>query len=715
MCILTKSIHPSITRYTMKRTILLTLAIILAVSSLAEAQRGLDTLQLKTIFADPYLAGNRPQTAGFNPNNKTVYFNWNDSSYARNKFFQVDFDGKNLKEASNDDRMFGNPNLSPDKKLMLLTQRGNLVLANADGSNQRILVSTPGADINGVWSADGQKVAYRSGGNVWVVNIKDTEVRQITNFTETNTMFQIRTWAKNDSLVVIATADNSDSREVFFPTYVGKFVTPGGSPRGVNTMIVQTVDVYSRKMETLLTGKISLRGLSSNQDGRYLVVDQSDEFLKNREIGVYDFKNGNAYTPVFTDVTEGWITSSFNDARFVEDTNLISFTSEQTGWNHIYTVNPDGSALKQHTFGNWQIDWYQWLDKNRIIYASTEVDPGERHLYVYDVNRGRTQKITDTAGYRNQFRLSPDRKTVVFAKSWFNEPDDLYALNVDRPRGEVRLTQSIPDRFKAIDFQMPEYIQFTGRDGETSLQMELIKPYNFDPSKKYPVVVFVHGAGSLQNVYKGWSSNYWREYLFHHYLAMRGYVVIEVDYRHSLGYGRKFREDVTNWMGKYELEDIIDGIDYVAKDGYLDVDKVGVYGGSYGGFMALYALHLAPDRFHVGAALRAVTNWENYYYANPWYTGPRLGHPDTHRENYDRSSPLTFADSLSRPALILHGVIDDNVGFQDAMQYVERLIQSGNEEFDLMVYPSERHSFVSPAAWYDEYRRIFDYFEKYLK
>ena len=691
------------------------IVIILVSSTQLDAQRGLDTLQLKTIFDEPYLSGVRPGVSAFHPNNKTVFFTWNDSSFSKDKLFQVDLNGKNFALAPENSSMFRNASFSPDKKLMLFNERGELMIANADGSNKRTLVSTPGNDSNGNWSGSGRHVAYQSQGDVWIIDIQQAQVRQITNRKEGEPSFNIRGWAKDDSLLVVSQTNSSENREVFFPEYIDKFVKAGGSRRGVSTISLLLLDVHSRKSETLLSGKISLRGTVVSPSGRYLVVDQADEFLKNREIGVYDLKNSNSYNSIFQDSTEGWISSSVGDIRFAQNQDLFMFTSEKDGWNHIYLVEPTGAGFRQLTSGTYEVSWNRWLDKNRIIYASNESDAGVRHLIVTDLQKDSHTKITDGEMYRNGFNLSPDNKYVVYRRTYFNQPDDLYVINVDRPRGEVQLTNSIPDRFKQIDWQMPEYIKLTSRDGETPLSMELIKPYNFDASKKYPVVVFVHGAGSLQNVYKGWSNNYWREYMFHHYLAREGYVVIEVDYRHSLGYGRKFREDVTTWMGKYELEDIIDGIDYVAKDGYIDVNKVGVYGGSYGGFMALYAVQEAPDRFHVAAALRAVTNWENYYYANPWYTGPRLGHPDTDRENYDRSSPLTKAEDLTRPVLMLHGLVDDNVGFQDAMQYVEKLIQSGNTNFDLMVYPSENHGFTKPASWYDEYLRIFNYFEKHLK
>jgi len=246
--------------------------------------------------------------------------------------------------------------------------------------------------------------------------------------------------------------------------------------------------------------------------------------------------------------------------------------------------------------------------------------------------------------------------------------------------------------------------------------MSVLEPVNKQSGREYPVVTFVHGAGSLQNVYKGWSNSYYREYMFHQFLTAKGYYVIEVDYRHSTGYGREYREDVTDWMGKYETHDIVDGIKYLAANyPQADTSRVGVYGGSYGGFMALYATSVAPEYFDAAAALRAVTNWENYYHTNPWYTLPRLGTPDADSAHYARSSPITYVDQLEQPVLILHGLIDNNVGFQDAAQYIDELIQAGDKEFDMMMYPTERHSFQDPDAWYDEYSRIYEFFNEYLK
>ncbi|MCC5925658.1 MAG: prolyl oligopeptidase family serine peptidase [Bacteroidetes bacterium] len=724
-----------------------------------EVARGIDTLQLRSLFFEPFLPGTRPSPAAFHPTSDILFFSWNDSSYAQTSEYAVTLGNRQIRPRNDDEARIRRAAISPDNRLLALREDKDLVVSGIDGSNKRILASLGDYRGQPQWSENSQQLAIISAGNIFSVNLATGETRKITDYSGGEEL-NIRTWV-GDSTVVYTLSDRSDQRTVYFPTYVDHFVTPGASQRGVINLNIRAVNIYSRDDRSLATGRISLRAITGSPSGRYLITDIGDEFLKNREIASYDLWDNFNYTILHSESTEGWIHGNGNNLHFAPapttsgrrgaatgrtgsaqagtpahsgtpassgtstnsgaaattstTTDLLLFASETDGFNHLYSVYANGADYQQLTRGDWEVVWNRWLDRNRILYASTEVDPGERHLYVLDVRTGNATKLTNDTGYRNNFVLSADKRYVAYQKTYFNQPDDIFMMDLSRPRGEVQLTHSVPERFAQLGLSMPEYIRFTGRDGETQLSMELIKPYDFDPSKQYPVVVFMHGAGSLQNVYKGWSASYWREYLFHHFLAREGYVVIEVDFRHSLGYGRKFREDVTNWMGHYELMDVIDGIDLVAEDGYIDVNRVGVYGGSYGGFMTLYALSHAPDRFHVGAALRKVTNWENYYWANPWYTGPRLGHPETDSLHYARSSPLTFADSLSRPVLLLHGLIDDNVGFQDAMQYVDRLIKSGNEEFDLMVFPSERHSFTQPAMWYDQYRRIFHYFERYLK
>jgi dipeptidyl aminopeptidase/acylaminoacyl peptidase len=224
-------------------------------------------------------------------------------------------------------------------------------------------------------------------------------------------------------------------------------------------------------------------------------------------------------------------------------------------------------------------------------------------------------------------------------------------------------------------------------------------------------VIFVHGAGYLQNAHRYWSS-YYREYMFHHLLASRGYVVLDVDYRGSAGYGRDWRTAIYRHMGGADLNDIVDGAKYLVKEHGVDANRIGVYGGSYGGFITLMGMFTTPDVFAAGAALRPVTDWAHY---NHGYTSAILNVPQTDLEAYKKSSPIYFAEGLKGALLICHGVVDTNVHFSDSVRLAQRLIELRKENWELAMYPVENHGFEEETSWADEYTRIFKLFERELK
>jgi dipeptidyl aminopeptidase/acylaminoacyl peptidase len=223
--------------------------------------------------------------------------------------------------------------------------------------------------------------------------------------------------------------------------------------------------------------------------------------------------------------------------------------------------------------------------------------------------------------------------------------------------------------------------------------------------------VFIHGAGYLQNAHLGWST-YFREFMFHSLLVERGYVVLDMDYRASAGYGRDWRTAIYRRMGTPELEDLQDGVAWLAANRNVDPARVGVYGGSYGGFLTLMALFREPELFACGAALRPVTDWAHY---NHGYTSNILNVPAIDPEAYETSSPIEFAEGLQAPLLICHGMLDDNVFYKDSVRLAQRLIELEKENWELASYPAEAHGFREPSAWLDEYRRIFKLFEMHLR
>jgi dipeptidyl aminopeptidase/acylaminoacyl peptidase len=316
--------------------------------------------------------------------------------------------------------------------------------------------------------------------------------------------------------------------------------------------------------------------------------------------------------------------------------------------------------------------------------------------------------------------LQLEKQSLIFQGSKWNQPPEIYSLKglfytlcVPDPQFS-RLTKTTPEGFLNRKWNEPKFIEIDSRDNK-KIPAKIYLPDNFSKTKKYPLVVFVHGAGYLQNVINGWN-NYDREFMFNQHLTRKGYVVLDIDYRGSAGYGRDWRTDVYDFLGGKDYEDHLDSIDYMVKNYSVDEKRVGVYGGSYGGFMAAMLVMRAPEKVAAAAALRPVMDWKNYYAANPVYTAQRLGIPKDNAEAYKRSSPISYAENLQKPLLMLHGLVDSNVHAQDSIQMIEKLIRlKKTKYFEAMLYPAENHAFTRSTSWEDEYERILAFFEKHLK
>jgi dipeptidyl aminopeptidase/acylaminoacyl peptidase len=296
--------------------------------------------------------------------------------------------------------------------------------------------------------------------------------------------------------------------------------------------------------------------------------------------------------------------------------------------------------------------------------------------------------------------------------SYSTKPPEVY-LMPNTPGAEPRQVTTTPtEEWRAFKWIDPKVITYKARDG-VDVYARLYTPEMIgarrDPSR--PGVVFVHGAGYLQNAHRYWST-YFREYMFHNLLASRGYVVLDVDYRASAGYGRDWRTAIYRHMGGKDLEDVVDGARYLTAKEQVDARRIGVYGGSYGGFITLMAMFTTPDAFAAGAALRPVTDWARY---NHGYTSNILNVPQRDADAYRKSSPIYFADGLKGALLICHGMVDTNVHFQDSVRLAQRLIELRKENWELAVYPVENHAFTEDTSWADEYRRILKLFEEKLR
>ncbi len=397
---------------------------------------------------------------------------------------------------------------------------------------------------------------------------------------------------------------------------------------------------------------------------------------------------------------------------WLPDNKRVWFLAEHDGWMHLYTVDAITGQRHQLTSGKFEVDGVELSPDGRTFYfQSNEVHPGERHLYSMSVDGGPRTRITTEVG-GHQGAISPDSSTFGLVSSSANRPPEVFVKPNRADAKATRVTTSPSKEWLAHKWVEPQLVTYKARDGaEVHARLYTPEMVGAKRDPKAPAVVFVHGAGYLQNAHKFWSS-YYREYMFHHLLAARGYVVLDPDYRASAGYGRDWRTSIYRWMGGHDLNDVVDGARYLAKSHRVDAKRIGVYGGSYGGFITLMALFTSPDTFGAGAALRPVTDWAHY---NHQYTSNILNEPHADAEAYRKSSPIYFAEGLKAPLLIAHGMVDVNVHFQDSVRLVQRLIELRKENWELAVYPVEDHGFVEAASWADEYKRILRLFETNLK
>ena len=423
-------------------------------------------------------------------------------------------------------------------------------------------------------------------------------------------------------------------------------------------------------------------------DGTLELLDrQSDEaWIGGPGIGEWNYEIGNF----------GWISDE-----------SIWYHSEESGFSHIYTTNTRTKVKNAVTSGEWEVYKADLSNDKKYFYLITNKErPAERHFYRVPVSGGDPLKYTvDPGNY--EVSISPDEKMLALRFSQSNKPWELY-LMPNKPGAKMQqITHSTTNDFNTYTWRQPEIINFPAEDGE-NVHARLYRPDK--PQPNGPAVVFVHGAGYLQNAHLWWSS-YFREYMFHNFLVDQGYTVLDIDYRGSEGYGRDWRTGVYRHMGGKDLTDHVDGVKYLVEKYSVDPQRVGLYGGSYGGFITIFAMFKHADIFQCGAALRSVTDWAHYNHA---YTSNRLNTPVEDSVSYKNSSPIYYAEGFDGELVMLHGMVDTNVHFQDVVRLSQRLIELGKDDWDVAIYPVESHGFVEPSSWADEYRRIYELFERNL-
>ena len=469
-------------------------------------------------------------------------------------------------------------------------------------------------------------------------------------------------------------------------------------------------DKAEKRLKAPETRGVEIWGTQWSPDGSEVVMWIHANDNKDRWIATVDFESKKLVSQHRAS-DEAWINPYHREHGWLKDNKTLWFLAEDHGFLGIYTKRIDQRRSQAVVAGKHLVLGPQLGPSGKYIYYRANVEhPGIYEIWRLDTESGKSEQLTNLGGL-NDVSVSPDGATLLITHSEFNRHPELFVQDNTPGATARQISDTMSDEYKAIDWQRPAFVAVPSSHVDASIYSKVYLPRDHDPAKTYPAAVFVHGAGYLQNSDQGWS-DYFREAMFNNLLTQQGYVVIDMDYRASEGYGRDWRTAIYRRMGVPELEDLRDGVDYLVENYSVDRERVGVYGGSYGGFMTFVAMFQAPGLFKAGAAVRPVSDWSHY---NHGYTSNILNTPGIDPEAYYISSPINFAEGLQDPLLIASGMQDDNVFFQDSVMVIQRLIELKKEDFEIALYPQDPHGFVHPESWLDEYRRIYKLFEENLK
>lgn len=482
---------------------------------------------------------------------------------------------------------------------------------------------------------------------------------------------------------------------------------------------IQDLPDYSKDYPKRYEGKkptnraVAIYGPYWNSSASFAIVDIRSQDNKDRWIMQLEAASGKLL-PIDRQRDNAWIGGpGIGGGNFGTKIGWINndqfyFQSETSGYSHLYVYDVKTQNKKALTAGNYEVQDVKLSKTKQHFYLLTnETHPGKLNWYRIKTDGTAKEKITAwEGGY--EVSMSPDEKWIAYRYSYINKPWELFVQENAPGKKPIQVTNlSMSEEFKKYDWKEAKVTTIPARDGQ-SIYARIYEPAA--SKKNGAAVFFVHGAGYLQNVHYWWSS-YFREYMFNNLLVDKGYTVIDIDYRASSGYGRDWRTGIYRHMGGKDLTDHVDAADFMVKNYGIDPNRIGLYGGSYGGFITLMGLFTTPDVFKAGAALRPVTDWAHY---NHGYTANILNEPVQDSIAYAKSSPINFAAGLKNHLLICHGMVDVNVHFQDVVRLSQKLIELKKDNWELAVYPMEDHGFVEPSSWTDEYKRILKLFEEKL-
>jgi dipeptidyl-peptidase-4 len=606
---------------------------------------------------------------------------------------------------------------APDGSAILFQGSNALVWFDVKAKTPRTLVSSKEALADPKISPDGKFVSFVRDHNLWVVNISGNQERALTQggteeirkgeldwvYPEELEITTAYWWAPDSSAVAYLEMDEHKVAQyplVDFSSFTGeadmeRYPPAGGANPIVHVFVVPANGGEPRQMDAGSETDAYIARVNWLTDAKHLAIQRLNRAQTQLDLLIADTGGGKSRVAL-TEKDQYWINVS-DDLKFLRDGKRFLWSSERTGFRHLYLYDLEGKELAQLTKGDWEVSGVNAVDEKTgtIYFTATEKSPLERHLYRVGLDGGRFARITKDAGThavnfpptvaQNAANTGfPDAGLPAFVDTWSNEmnPPRQDLLRADGSR-ITAINENKVAELARYHFSPVEFLQVKSHDG-VMLNASMIKPPNFNAQHKYPVLVFTYGGPHAQVVTRQWHGS---TFLWHQMMAQKGYIIFALDNRGSDGRGHLFEEPIHFRLGAQELSDQRDGAAYLKSLPYVDPGRIGIWGWSYGGHMTLHAMFEDPEDFKAGFAGGPVTDW---HYYDSIYTERYLGLLPVNNEYYQASSPIEKAKQLQGKLLIAHGTGDDNVHFANTLALLNELIEEG-KYVEVIPFPGRGH------------------------
>jgi dipeptidyl aminopeptidase/acylaminoacyl peptidase len=655
-----------------------------------------------------------PSKAAFAPDGQHVAFAW-ERAGAENVYVVRSLAGEPVALTHHDSGLVAGLFWSRDGRTVYFERQGHLWQVAASGSEpEQPVFTTPEGEAGFAPSHDGSRVAFSRKGDLFVRNLADGRE---TRLTETVEEEAVPVWSPDDRWLAFESFSSTPLEET--PEYAGgKIGFRSQQGLAAHAAVVSATGGKVVPLARTDGTETSPRWL----DASHLTLHRLSQDLRTREVVVVDAATGEGRV-LFRETDPKFWSLVFLAAEPVPspDGRLVAFVSDRDGFDQAYVVPAGGGEPRQITGGPIEVSRLSWSpDGSRLAFdANSQERPGSRQVMVAEVSAGvasaRVLAVTSGRGTNTGAAFSPDGMKLLYQHTDPRNSADLFLAEVRNGTEPRRLTHSLPAQVDPTELVEGELVHYPSRD-QKPVPAYLFVPKGLDRTRKHPAVVWVHGDGITQN-FDGWHTrrDYAIYYSFHQYLLQRGYVVLAVDYRGSIGYGRDWRQGHYRDLGGRDYEDVAAGVDFLRGLGYVDTDRVGIWGLSYGGFMALQAVTVTPERFRCAIDVAGVPDWRDWYHDpdGPWIRA-RLGRPEDEPELYDRTSPIHRLDRIVRPLLVMHGTADVNVPFVESVRLVDALQKAG-KSVDFVMYPGEFHYFQRAHVLRDAWERAERFFDVHLR